>query len=244
MNNLAGIVPIAGHSSDMKFPWHHAMMPYDKDKTLVQNAVYTCAIAGCKSIWLVCNHDIQPIIKSLVGDSIEDPVYKFRSHSKYAGEHKRRIPIFYVPLSPRDLRNKNNISWSAIFGCMTAKKIFGQISTYTAPDRYFVSWPYAILNNSSLRQHRKTISKKSLIFSSAGSSVATNDFLPFCFSNLELDELYAHCYKLNNPYVDAVPFSELSISDVFYPLLDNETLEADLRYRRVSSWDDYCRIFK
>ena len=244
MNNLAGVVPIAGHSSDMKFPWHHVMMPYDKDKTLIQNAVYTCAMAGCKSIWLVCNHDIQPIIKSLVGDSIEDPVYKFRFHSKYVNDHKRHIPIFYVPMSLRDLRKKNNVAWSVILGCSTAKKIFGQISTYTSPDGYFVSWPYAVLNNSVLREHRKTIAKQSLIFSSGGNSILTNDFLPFSFSYQELDKLHDHCYKLSNPYKDLAPFSELSISEVFAPLAENEALEADLRYRRVASWDDYCRIFK
>jgi hypothetical protein len=244
MSNMAGIVPISGHDSDITLPWHHVMMPYDKNKTLVQNAVYTCAMAGCKSIWLICNHDMQPVIKSILGDSIEDPVYKFRPHARYASDHKKHIPIFYAPLPLRDLKNKDNVAWSAVFGCLLAKKVYGQISTYTAPDRYFISWPYALLNNSVLRDHRRLLAKEDLFLASEGKSMATDDFLPLCFSASQLQMLKEHCYDLSNPHADNKPFKEILISEVFAPMLNKRQLELDLEYKRVGSWKDYCSIFK
>lgn len=242
--NIAGIVPIAGLESDIDLPWPHVLMPYEKNKTLLQNAVYTCAMAGCKSIWIICNHDIQPIVKKIVGDSIEDPVYRFRSHARYASEHKKHIPIFYAPLPLRDMRKRDNVAWSAIFGCALSVKIFGQISTYTAPDKFFVAWPCAVLENANLREHRKAISAEDLIIASEGKDLFTNDFLPFCFGRTQLEALEEHCYRLNNPYVDAKAFEDLTLSEIFLPLAQNSRLEVNLGYKKVACWEDYCSIFK
>ena len=38
----------------------------------MQKSVHECALAGCNTIWIICNDDIQPLIKSVVGDQIEE----------------------------------------------------------------------------------------------------------------------------------------------------------------------------
>tara|TARA_Y100000310_G_scaffold344061_1_gene454874 strand:+ start:3547 stop:4284 length:738 start_codon:yes stop_codon:yes gene_type:complete len=243
-SSLAGIVPIAGHKSDIDLPWHHVLMPYDRNKTLIQHAVYNCAMAGCKSIWVICNDDQQPLVRKVVGDSIEDPVYRYRAHARFATEHKKIIPIFYAPLPIRDAQKRSHVAWSAIFGCLLANKIFKQISTYVAPERFFVSWPYAVLTSVSLREHRKQMQKESIVFSDNQLSVHTDDFLPFTCNVDDIEELKQHCYELQNPYVDNEPFHELSVSRILLPLRQLSEVDLGCSYKRAASWEGYCALFK
>ena len=241
--NLAGIVPVAGFDTDIDLPWHHVLMPFDKNKVLIQNSVYTCAMAGCKSIWIICNDDIQPLIKSVVGDQIEDPVYKFRSFAKFANDHKKIIPIFYAPMPMRDLQKRNNIAWSAVHGCLLANKIFGQISTYVAPDQFFISWPYALLDSVAFRDQRLGMQKKSMLFDCGGKNIFTGDFLPLVCSIEEVREIKQYCYELQNPYAANQKLNDLAPCKLFEPLRKTEIVEVNCNYNRMTSWDDYCSFF-
>ena len=62
--HLAGIIPVAGQPLDFKMPWPDSMMPLNEDYLAVEHSVVECAYAGCETIWIVCNDDIQPLIKS------------------------------------------------------------------------------------------------------------------------------------------------------------------------------------
>jgi len=53
IDHLAGIVPIGGKALDFKMPWHDSLIPVAPDYLAVEQAVYQCGIAGCKSIWVV-----------------------------------------------------------------------------------------------------------------------------------------------------------------------------------------------
>ncbi len=243
-SDLAGVVPIAGHSSDIDLPWHHVLMPYDKNKTLIQHAVYNCAMAGCKSIWVICNDDQQPLVRKVVGDSIEDPVYKYRAHARFATDHKRNIPIFYAPLPIRDVQKRNHIAWSAIFGCLLANKIFKQISTYVAPEHFFISWPYAVIQSGCLREHRKRMQKEPVVFSDSQASVHTNDFLPLVCDINSIQDLKQHCYELLSPYLDNASFEEQELAHILSPLGRVEKISLNCDYQKVSSWVEYCSFFK
>ena len=72
--HLAGLIPIAGQPLDYKMDFPDCMMPISQNYTLIEHAVYECAMAGCETIWLICNDDIAPLIRYRVGDSIQDPV--------------------------------------------------------------------------------------------------------------------------------------------------------------------------
>ena len=243
MRNLAGIIPVAGHDTDISLPWHHVVMPYDKNKVLIQNSVYTCAMAGCTSIWIICNDDIQPLIKSIVGDQIQDPVYKFRSFAKFANDHKKTIPIFYVPLPIRDLHRRSNVAWSAVHGSLLAHKTFGQLSAYVAPDQFFISWPYAVLDASAFRPLRAKIQKKSVLFDCGDKNIFTNDFLPFTCNIEEVKEIKQHCYELQNPQGANQKLNDMAPSELLEPLRKIEIVKVECNYNRVASWNDYCSFF-
>ena len=239
MRNLAGIIPIAGPKTDVDMPWHHTMLPFDKNKLLIENSVYTCAMAGCKSIWIVCNDDIQPVIKSVVGDQIQDPVYKYRSFAKFAKEHQRAIPIFYVPMPIRDLHRRNNYAWSAVHGCLVANKIFGQISAYVAPEQFFISWPYAIVDSHSFRSHRQDIQKESIIFDCNGKNIFTDDYVPLSCNIEEIRQVKDYCYGLQNPHSLNKTLTHLRPSELLEPLRDKKEVAIECQYNKVASWEDY-----
>lgn len=241
---MAGIIPIAGHKSDIDLPWHHVLMPFDKNKTLIQHAVYNCAMAGCDSIWIVCNDDQQPLVRKIIGERVEDPVYKYRAHTKYASQHKRFIPVFYSALPIRDQQKRNHIVWVATFGCLLANKIFGAISKYTAPERFFICWPYAIIESDALRPLRKNMRKESFAFSSYGKNIHTEDFLPFVCDIEHVRALKEHCYILQSPNADCGRFEELTMSHVLSPLKNLPLRELEYYYRKVSNWKEYCDFFE
>ena len=157
--HLAGIVPISGQSLDFELDFPDCMMPISKNYTLVEHAVYECAMAGCETIWLICNDDIAPIIRYRIGDYIQDPVYINRK-SMFPSTHRVRIPIFYVPIHPKDRDKRDCLSWSVIHGALTSLKVTSQLSKWIIPDKYYVSFPYGIFPVEEIRDKRKAISSK------------------------------------------------------------------------------------
>jgi len=242
--NLAGIIPVAGHASDISLPWHHVLMPYDKNKTLLQHAVYNCAMAGCSTIWIVCGEDQQPLVRSLIGEKVEDPVYRYRAHARHASDHKRFIPVFYCAIPARDLQLRNHIGWTAIFGSLLAKKIFGGLSKHTAPAHFFVCWPYSVINSDVIRPLRKQLQKDSIVFADAQHSIFTEDFLPFVCSMEIIKELQKHCYDLQSPTANLGPFADLELSHLLSPLRAVGIHRTEFNYKKVSNWHEYCNYFK
>ena len=53
VNNLVGIIPIAGHDEfNFEQPWPNCMMPIGPSYSLLDASIVECAYAGCKSIWI------------------------------------------------------------------------------------------------------------------------------------------------------------------------------------------------
>ena len=119
--HLAGVVPVAGSRFNFNFPWHDCMQPIANNYLAVERAVVECAYAGCETIWVVCNDDMQPLLKHRMGDYIEDPYYLDKSSFvKYPSENRRQIPIFYSPIHPKDRDRRDSLGWSVLHGALTA----------------------------------------------------------------------------------------------------------------------------
>lgn len=143
-HHLAGIVPVDGQPLDFKFPWHDSLMPIGENFLAIENAVFNCAVAGCKSIWIVCPRDMQPLIRYRLGDWIYDPVIYY-TKSKFANRPLiREIPIYYTPTHPKDVDRRTSLSWSIITGAQNAWRVGRKLSRYTTPDKYFVCFPYGL----------------------------------------------------------------------------------------------------
>ena len=54
---LAGIIPVAGQPLDFNMSWSDCLMPIAPNYTAVEASVVECAMAGCETIWIVCNDE-------------------------------------------------------------------------------------------------------------------------------------------------------------------------------------------
>jgi len=180
--HLAGIVPVAGQQLDFNFPWHDCLQPIGKDYLAVERAVWECACAGCETIWVVCPDDMQPLIRYRLGDYVQDPLRFNLPRKTFPKEHERTIPIYYVPIHPRDKDKRDCLGWSVLYGALTAYWLSKTISKWVVPDRYYAAFPYGVYDPSLLIPYRTSISsKKPFYVSYSDKSVKNNEYLGFTF---------------------------------------------------------------
>ena len=154
--HLAGIIPVSGLDSDFGFPWHESLNPISKDYLAVERSVVECAYAGCETIWLVCNDDIQPLLRHRLGDYVVDPSsLNQASFSKFPEEGKKIIPIFYTPVHPKDRDRRDSLIWNAFHGMLSAFTTSSKISRWLNPSRYYICFPYGVYDPEVVFKHRK-----------------------------------------------------------------------------------------
>jgi len=184
--HLAGIVPVSGIKCDFNMPWHESLMPLAPNYLAVERAVAECAYAGCDTIWIVCGDDVSPLIRYQVGEKIQDPVYNYRHFEINKNDVKKPIRIYYVPIAIKDINKRDNLAWSAIFGAQTANKILGSVSAHTAPDKFYISWPYGYYDPWLLRECRKALIEDHVVLVHEGETVKENKYLGF---TLDADQI-------------------------------------------------------
>ena len=135
--HLAGIVPVAGQLLDFDMPWHDSLMPIGKNYLAVERAVLECAWAGSETIWVVCHRDMQPLIKERMGEWIFDP-NSLLEKGIFSSQRRRRVPIYYVPIHPKDRNRRDCLGWSALYGALSAYHISRKISKWLIPDKFIV----------------------------------------------------------------------------------------------------------
>ena len=178
---MAGIVPVANIKTDHENVMPEVLLTIDNGLSAIQKSVYECALAGCSTIWIVANDDLAPVIRHTVGDWIYDPVY-FNRMSKFASQERKEIPIYYVPIHPKDRDRRDSYGWSALYGQYMAYHTSFRISRWLIPDKYYVSFPLGLFDFSVIRENRKLIrDKKSNFFFTFNNKNIKND-LPLSFT--------------------------------------------------------------
>jgi len=254
--HLAGVVPVAGQPLDFNFPWHDCLMPVAPDYLAVERAVTECAWAGCETIWLVCNDDTKPLIRHRLGDYIQDPVSVGRTYANHATE-KREIPIFYVPVHPKDRNKRDCLAWSVLHGALSAYHISKRISKWVTPDKYYVAFPYGVYDAQILRGHRKEISSRRNVFlEHNGFTVKDGHYLGFTFGPEEYKE-YVRTVRglgtgIKRPGQSGIPTEKLPPSErysarffdlatVFQSADVNHSKMIEVNwYHSLDSWENYC----
>jgi len=256
INNLVGIIPIAGHDTyDFDQPWPDCMMPIGPSYSLIEAAVVECAWAGCKSIWIVVNEDVGPLIRKSIGDWCGDPVWAHRTFDPSPGMSKRRIPIYYVSVNPKDRFKRDCTAWSVIHGSLTAFKVMSQVSEWMAPTKYYVSFPHGFFPSWQLREHRKVIaSAQNTFISFNGSTIKDDHFCSFSFGK---DEWLDFRRIIRTGTGRRIPGSTIeddllldpserwsarffSLSKVFEPLDLNKSHEIKVdNYFSIRNWEEY-----
>ena len=258
MNNfhLAGLIPVAGQKLEFNMPWHDCLMPLTPDYLAIEKSVVACAYAGCETIWIVCNNDTQPLIRHRIGDYVQDPVWVFRKFEKRANNFQKIIPIFYVPIHPKDREKRDCLSWSVLYGAHTSNKVAGSMSNWLRPDKYFVDFPYGVYAVSTLREHRSLLSSENnFCLKYENKNVANNFYLPFTFSyddyrrmNRDFRNNSTGLYKKYDldkkeklPLKDRYSARSFNLEDVFHGLKFAEAAETDWYYG-IDNWDGYVEF--
>jgi len=190
--HLAGIVPVAGQKLDFNFPWHDCLQPINKNYLAVERAVLECAYAGCETIWVVCHNDMQPLIRYRLGDYILDPVDLQRTRFTAIGE-QREIPIYYVPIHPKDRDKRDCLGWSILHGALTAYWLSRTISKWVIPDKFYAAFPYGVYDPIEIQPFRKIISSKTpFCISYEDKTIKDNEYLGFTFDG----EDFKNCRRI------------------------------------------------
>jgi hypothetical protein len=181
--HLVGIVPVSGHEKyDFNQPWPDCLMPIASGYSLIESSVVECAWAGCKSIWIVVNDDFAPIIRKKIGDWVFDPIWNNRKFDPVPHESRRRIPVFYVPVPMKHRNRRDCLSWSVIHGALTAFKLSSDMSRWTTPSKYYVSFPHSYVNPFQIREHRKDIAgPQNVYLTHNGESIKDGHLISFTF---------------------------------------------------------------
>jgi len=191
--HLAGIIPVANLKTDFNLDIPACMMPVDAGFTAIQKSVFECAIAGCSTIWIVANNDLAPIVRKRVGEWVYDPVYYKRKYVRNYPEARREIPIYYVPVHPKDMDRRDSYGWSALYGMYSAWWVGNRLSAWLTPEKYYISFPMAAHNIYSLRKVRKMIKDKKKNFFLTYEGQTVKDNVPLSFTMFATD--YLNCRR-------------------------------------------------
>lgn len=255
--HLAGIVPCGGQPLEYGMEWPDFMMPIAPNYTMIEAAIMECAWAGCETIWVCLYEDTAPLVRYRIGDFIQDPVWAWRAMDPKPTARQKRIPIFYVPIHPKNRFRRDCISWSVIEGALSAFKTSATVSRWIYPNKYWVSFPYGFFNPQLLREHRQKISSpKNFYITHNGQTPSQNIHTSFSFGKDEFVRFRRQIRKGTGEFTSDVddaglPYKKLPLSerysarwfdlkDVFIEL-DNtseNSLEIEDFYD-LSSWQGY-----
>ncbi len=255
--HLAGVIPVAGQKLDFNLPWHDCMQPLAPGYLAIHHAIMQCAWAGCETIWIVCHKEMQPLLRYEVGEYVLDPVWLGRGNfDKFPSQTRKRIPIYYVPIHPKDRDKRDCLSWSVLYGAQTAYWISKQMSKWVVPDMYYASFPYGVYPLEILRQHRKQISSsKRFILSYENQTVQQGHYLGFTFDGEDFKRFRRDLRK--NATGVHVPGKGMTreklpvekrwsarffpLDKVFKSVILEEAKVIELPwYHKIDNWNSYC----
>ena len=264
--HLAGIIPTVGQPLDFNFPWHACMVPIAADFLAIERSVLECATAGCETIWVVCSTKMQPLLKHRLGESVQDPVWISRKHDLFPSASRREIPIYYVEFHPRDEGKRDSLPWSILSGAKVAKRVCEGLSKWIIPDKYYVSFPYAVYPSQHLKRYRKEISSPGnfYVLTDEGDSALDGKYVGFAFDAKELGKLIKFFWdKQTGKYDSSQPIEDrkdgkyitkllrmeerysgrfFKVEDIFNQLDNSENVfKVGMEwYYDISSWDNLC----
>ena len=259
--HLAGIVPVANIKTDHDNPYPEVLMPIDNGFCAIQKSVYECAMAGCSTIWIVANDDMIPLVRKVVGEWVYDPVYYARKYSKFYKEQRKEIPIYYVPIHPKDRDRRDSYGWSVIHGIHSAWRTSYKLSQWIVPQKYYISFPMGIFDVEIIRKHRKSIKNKKKNFFLIYKNKTVKDNLPLSFTmtgedfklcRRHLDQTTSREYLPPSPGQqypsEKLPLSQrwtaryFPLSEIFQPLKINAAAASKLEvewFYDCSQWEGY-----
>ncbi len=257
--HLAGVIPLANLKTEFNLKTPEVLLPIDSNFTAIQKSVFECALAGCNTIWIVANDDLAPIIRKVVGDWAHDPVY-YNRMSKFKSQERKEIPIYYVPIHPKDRDRRDSYGWSILHGIHSAWRVAYNISHWLTPEKYFISFPMSTYDIYVLREHRQAISSRvsNLFLSYDGKNIKDNVPLPFTMTGEDFKRCRRQIKKkttkefLSPQAHEKYPSERLGIEqrwsarhfdlkDIFGEVQDEAAFDVCVDWHcDISTWSGYC----
>ena len=182
MSHVAGIIPVSSIPLSYNTPYHPCLLPITDDYLMIHRAIMECAWAGCETIWIVMDPDITPIFKKVVGDYVYDPVNFYRHLDPDKKAKRTMIPIFFTTVDVKHRSKRDSYGWSIIDGAYMAYRVSKQLSNWTKPHTYYVSFPWSLYPPEIVREYRAVIdSPKRFRITSNGEGVKQGKMLGFTF---------------------------------------------------------------
>jgi len=233
-------------------------MPIAPDYTMIEAAIIEAAFAGCDTIWVVCNDDLAPVVRHRVGDYIQDPIHFYNKFDALPNQRRKRIPIYWVPVHAKDRFKRDCLSWSVLVGAISCLKVSSKLSKWLIPEKYYVSFPYGIMDPRSLQKVRGKIRNKNNFYVVAdGKTVVDNSYSSFTFGKSEFIIYRRNVRKGTGLYTTDVvdergfPRSKMPIEerwsarffepkDVFYGVDTTQGYQHEVGdFHNLDSWDAY-----
>lgn len=265
--NIAGIIPVHGSDANFKFDFHDALIPLAPNLTAVERCVYEMAIAGVSTIWIVCNQDIEPLIRRRVGEFLNignglPTLINMDEETDTTKLFGKTVQIYYLPIKYTNFGIFDGLLWSILHAALTSYWVMRKISRWVTPDKFYVSFPHGIYNPESLIGGKLMKSlhgeRKNLFLAYKGKTAIQNKLLGFCFSQNDLIEMMKAFKEVVAEYrLGADPFRKTILwreegdkqfftfwkvlSKLWYTLRSTDVIEVPWYYE-INSWDKY-RIF-
>ncbi len=256
--HLAGIIPIANSNIHYGVNVPVSMLPINETLVVIQKSIIECAVVGCQTIWIVANDDMAPIIRKTIGDWVYDPVYYNKMHP-YPSEVRKEIPIYYVPILPKDRDRRDSYGWSALSGIHSAWYVASRLSKWIVPEKYYVSFPFGLYDVYALRQHRRAIASLDTNFflTYDGESVKNGAHLSFTMTPEDFKQCRRHVNSettrtfYNTEPGEKYPSKKLPIEErwsarkfdfdtIFKKVNTDHALKVETEwFYQVDTWDSY-----
>ncbi len=249
IRHMAGVIPVANLDCDFGFVWHDCLQPIGPKYTAVERAVVECGQAGCNSIWVVCNEDMQPLIRHVLGEYVYDPKKVRRT------TFRRVIPIYYVPIHPKDWWKRDSYGWSILWGALQAFRISERMSRWITPKRYYVAFPYGLYDPYLVRPFRVLLKQQcdnnQVFLRHNGKTIRDGEYLGFSFDAKDWSRYYR---TIRDNSTDSRPRGDERFTGRFFPLdfifstaaiedPENTVLELPWYYR-IDSWAGLKRFYQ
>lgn len=256
--HLAGIIPVGNLKTDFGVNFPVVLMPISQNFSAIQKSVFECALAGCNTIWIVANDDLAPIVRKTIGDWVYDPVY-YNRPTKFSSEQRKEVPIYYVPIHPKDRDRRDSYGWSVLYGVHSAWRVSYNISHWMIPEKYFISFPMSVYDVYGIRSHRKAISSKEGNFFLTYENKSIKDDIPLPFTLTGED--FKLCRrsinkKTTREYLPPLPNQrypskklpvqerwsarEFALSEIFDKVAEENCNKVELDWHYdISKWDNY-----
>jgi hypothetical protein len=178
-------------------------------------------------------------------------------------ERLKQIPIFYIPIHPKDKQKRTGLAWSILYGYNRAHNISRLFSRWSTPSKYYVSFPHGVYKPSQLQKKRGFISSPNSICLSSpdGKTIKDDELLAFTFDSAEYSLMKA-AYKEEEKYLwkngvwkdGRFVGEKFSMEDRFTgrfirPQQLVKNLEFSIEntfsvnaYNNISSWNSYCEF--